>query len=232
MSQIGKLHKVVVCRNFGPDAMSLLKGTPELDLVVWPDDLGCDRAWLMNNIPDATGVIVTLTDKVNTELLNRAGPSLKVVSTMSVGHGIAISIAQNGEWPNYPWAPFAFCGPQLSTTDTSPTRKVGFLGFGRIAQATLARLVPFGITHCLYTSNPTSPTNHQRDAELAEKYRLQAITKMKKTSVLVNVSRGTLVDSDALAKALKEGWIWGAGLDVMEGEPNVTIDHPLVKEPR
>ncbi|KAL4068571.1 hypothetical protein V8B97DRAFT_2024810 [Scleroderma yunnanense] len=290
MSQIGKLHKVVVCRNFGPDAMSLLKGTPELDLVVWPDDLGCDRAWLMNNIPDATGVIVTLTDKVprvltkHIDLRAAAQRGLKVGYTPDVltdavadlslmlalmasrNAGIAISIAQNGEWPNYPWAPFAFCGPQLSTTDTSPTRKVGFLGFGRIAQATLARLVPFGITHCLYTSNPTSPTNHQRDAELAEKYRLQAITKvdldelaresdfifvlapggrdtyhivnenflkqMKKTSVLVNASRGTLVDSDALAKALKEGWIWGAGLDVMEGEPNVTIDHPLVKEPR
>lgn len=56
--------------------------------------------------------------------------------------------------------------------------------------------------------------------------------KMKKSSVLVNASRGTLVDSDALAKALREGWIWGAGLDVVEGEPHVGIDHPLVKEPR
>ncbi len=55
---------------------------------------------------------------------------------------------------------------------------------------------------------------------------------MKKHSVLVNASRGTLVDSDALAKALKEGWIWGAGIDVVEGEPNITLDHPLVKEPR
>jgi glyoxylate/hydroxypyruvate reductase len=58
------------------------------------------------------------------------------------------------------------------------------------------------------------------------------LKKMKKTSILVNASRGTLVDSDALAKALREGWIWAAGLDVVEGEPNVTIDHPLVKEPR
>ena len=55
---------------------------------------------------------------------------------------------------------------------------------------------------------------------------------MKKTSVLVNTARGTLVDSDALAKALKEGWIWGAGLDVVEGEPDVGVEHPLVKEPR
>lgn len=55
---------------------------------------------------------------------------------------------------------------------------------------------------------------------------------MKKTAILVNAARGTLVDTDALVKALKEGWIWGAGLDVIEGEPNITADHPLVKEPR
>ena len=58
------------------------------------------------------------------------------------------------------------------------------------------------------------------------------LKKMKRTSVLVNTSRGILVDSDALAKALREKWIWGAGLDVVEGEPMITIDHPLVKEPR
>ncbi|KIJ63191.1 hypothetical protein HYDPIDRAFT_93062 [Hydnomerulius pinastri MD-312] len=287
--------------------MPLLESRPELELVVWPEDRACDRSWLLENIPGATGVIVMLTDKVNPELLDKAGPSLRVVSTMSVGYehvdlaaaaqrglkvgytpdvltdavadlsvmlalmagrngGIGVSLVQNGEWPNFSWAPFGFCGPQLSTTAASPTRKIGFLGFGRIAQATLARLVPFGITHCLYSSNPSSPPNHQRDTDLAKKYNLKAVSKvnvdelaresdvlfvlapggqgtyhvinegllrkMKKTSILVNASRGTLVDSDALAKALKEGWIWGAGLDVVEGEPNVTIDHPLVKEPR
>lgn len=60
----------------------------------------------------------------------------------------------------------------------------------------------------------------------------ELLKKMKKTCVLVNTARGTVIDSDALAKALKEGWIWGAGLDVVEGEPNVPGDHPLVKEPR
>ena len=58
------------------------------------------------------------------------------------------------------------------------------------------------------------------------------LRKMKKTGVLINPSRGTLVNSYDLAKALKEGWIWGAGLDVVEGEPNIPMDHPLVKEPR
>ena len=53
---------------------------------------------------------------------------------------------------------------------------------------------------------------------------------MKKTAVLVNTSRGTVVDSEALAKALREGWIWGAGLDVVAGEPKIPADHPLINE--
>lgn len=147
-------------------------------------------------------------------------------------------------------------------------RIAGFLGFGRIAQATLARLIPFGFSHCVYSGNPLSPANAhaERDAALAAELKLKSLRKvdvdtvaaesdvvfvlapggvetkdlvneaflkkMKKTAILVNTSRGTLVDSDALAKALREGWIWAAGVDVVTGEPNITADHPLVKEPR
>lgn len=161
---------------------------------------------------------------------------------------------------------FGFCGPQLSPSPFAPTRTVGFIGFGRIAQATLARLVPFGVLRCVFTSSPSSTADPQFEASTAARLRLRELVRvskedlaresdvvvvlapggpkthhivdekflrlMKKDAVLVNTSRGTLVDSDALAKALREKWIWGAGLDVVEGEPNVTADHPLVKEPR
>jgi glyoxylate/hydroxypyruvate reductase len=127
-------------------------------------------------------------------------------------------------------------------------------------------LIPFGFTHCIYSSNPSSPLNLARDEALSKKHNLKSVRrvdldelaresdvlfvlapggasthhlvnetfleKMKKTSVLVNSSRGTLVDSEALAKALRDGQIWAAGVDVVEGEPNITTDHPLVKEPR
>lgn len=58
------------------------------------------------------------------------------------------------------------------------------------------------------------------------------LRKMKRTSVLVNAARGSVVDSDALALALQEGWIWGAGLDVVEGEPDIRPGHPLLAQPR
>ncbi|KAJ7607616.1 hypothetical protein DFH06DRAFT_1347400 [Mycena polygramma] len=53
------------------------------------------------------------------------------------------------------------------------------------------------------------------------------------TNVLVNKGHGAVVDSAALTRALKdEGWIWGAGLDVVEEESRVGAQHPLVQEPR
>ena len=55
---------------------------------------------------------------------------------------------------------------------------------------------------------------------------------MKPSAVLVNAARGGLVDSDALAKALRGRQIFGAGLDVVEGEPSIHKDHPLLQEPR
>jgi glyoxylate reductase len=47
---------------------------------------------------------------------------------------------------------------------------------------------------------------------------------MKETVVLINTSRGPVVNEKALVKALKEGWIWGAGLDVFENEPLIEPD--------
>ncbi len=165
-----------------------------------------------------------------------------------------------------PWAPFLFTGPQLSQVSRSSPRRItaGFLGFGRIAEATLHRLVAFGITDVLFFTR--SQQSGTRSAELLRRYpslnslkqvALEKVAQdsdvvfvltpggsethhlvdeaflrqMKKEAVLVNTSRGTVVDSDALAKALHEKWLWGAGLDVVEGEPKIEADHPLLREP-
>jgi len=51
---------------------------------------------------------------------------------------------------------------------------------------------------------------------------------MKKTAYLINISRGLVVDERALYKALAEGWIVGAGLDVLSVEPP-SPENPLLK---
>lgn len=54
---------------------------------------------------------------------------------------------------------------------------------------------------------------------------------MKKNAVLINTSRGPVVDSGALAEALKAGAIAGACIDVFENEPPVAKEHPLLSAP-
>ena len=48
------------------------------------------------------------------------------------------------------------------------------------------------------------------------------LKKMKKNAIIINTSRGPVIDEKALVKALKEKWIFGAGLDVYEHEPKIS----------
>jgi D-3-phosphoglycerate dehydrogenase len=59
---------------------------------------------------------------------------------------------------------------------------------------------------------PYMPSTHHMISE-------KELAKMQKGSILVNVSRGGLIDEDALVKALESGHLDGAGLDVFEKEP-------------
>ena len=68
---------------------------------------------------------------------------------------------------------------------------------------------------------PSTPaTHHLIDAD--------KIALMKKEAILINTARGTIVDSEALAAALNNNKIAGAGIDVFEMEPPIPVEHPLL----
>jgi len=125
---------------------------------------------------------------------------------------------------------------------------MGILGFGRIGAATAGAARAFGMNVIAHDPDPDrirsagfEPvdlnelfrrsdvlTLHcpltERTRAIVDESRLRL---MKRTAFLINTSRGPVIDEPALARALNEGWIAGAGLDVLSVEPP-PADHPLL----
>src|SRR5205085_10381213 len=122
---------------------------------------------------------------------------------------------------------------------------LGIIGMGRIGQAVARRARGFDMRVLYHNRKPLSTVDERAiGASWTEMEHLLAVSdfvvcmvpyspathhligaaqiaKMKPTAILVNTSRGGVVDDAALAAALKEKRIAGAGLDVFEGEPKV-----------
>ena len=139
------------------------------------------------------------------------------------------------------WEPEYLLGMDL------PGALLGIVGFGRIGQAVARRALCFGMRVAYAQSaRPAAVPDDLRDrvgpmpldrllaeadaislhVPLTEQTRHlideAALRRMKPSSVLVNTARGAVVDEAALVRALREGWIAAAGLDVYEAEPRLT----------
>ncbi len=153
--------------------------------------------------------------------------------------------AREGRWTT--WSPTGWLGADLRD------RTLGIVGFGAIGQAVAERARAFGM-RVLYHSRTRKPEAEHRLAAafvplndlLAQSdvvslhvpltpqtrglINADALRRMKPTAILVNTARGPVVDTEALLRALREGWIRAAALDVTDPEP-LPPEHPLYAQP-
>ncbi len=130
--------------------------------------------------------------------------------------------------------------PSTARLRRMSTLTVGIVGYGRIGRSTAQKLNGFGARVLAYTRSAQAEDGVELVAldELLRKsdavivhIPLNAQTKhlinrerlasMKQGAILINVSRGAVVDTNALIEALQSGHLGGAALDVLENEPNV-----------
>ncbi|MFL5885309.1 MAG: 2-hydroxyacid dehydrogenase [Thermoleophilaceae bacterium] len=141
------------------------------------------------------------------------------------------ALVRAGRWPA--WEPFGFLGHDVHHTT------LGIVGFGRIGRAVARRAAGFGMD-VLHTRDVSLDELLERSDFVSLHVPLSGSTrgligerellKMKPTAILVNTARGPIVDTAALERALKQGWIAAAGLDVTDPEP-LPPDHPLLTAP-
>jgi lactate dehydrogenase-like 2-hydroxyacid dehydrogenase len=242
---------------------------------------------LLRRVAGIDGLLSLLTDRVDDELLDAAGPQLKVVSNFAVGfdnidlaactrRGIpagntpgvltettadlafallmaaarripeSVDYVRAGRWKT--WGPMLLMGVDVHGAT------LGIVGFGRIGREMARRGRGFGMRIVYHDVHPATP---EEEAELGasrvemdellrtsdfislhvnltdETHHLidaDALGAMKPNAVLVNTSRGPVVDPAALEIALRTGQIFAAGLDVTEPEP-LPVEHPLVGLP-
>jgi len=194
-----------------------------------------------NNIDVAAarrrGVVVTNTPDVLTETTADFTWALLLAVARRVVE--ADHYARSGQWQAWKW--------DLLWGHDVHGKTLGILGFGRIGRAVARRALGFGMRVLYHDAVRADAAVEQelratftdretllRESDfvtlhtplLPETRHLideRALRTMKRTAILINAARGPIVDEAALVRALTEGWIAGAGLDVFEEEPKI---HP------
>jgi len=258
------------------------------DAEIWEGETPPPRQVLLGKVRGIDGLLALLTDRIDAELMDTAGPQLKVISNYAVGYnnidveaatarGIAVGntpgvltdttadmaftllmaaarrvvegadYVRAGKWRT--WGPTLLLGHDIHHAT------IGIIGFGRIGRTVARRARGFEMEILFYdplvsADDPEAQALGARAVDLDtllaqsdfvtvhvplmdETYHLigtEALHKMQSTAILINTSRGPVVDPEALHQALKEGEIAYAALDVTEPEP-IDMDSPLLSLP-
>ena len=268
-------EKVLVTREVPASGLRVLESFDVTVLHERPPE----RDELLDAVRDASGILSTATEKVDGEVMDAAGESLKVVANMAVGYdnvdveeaaerGVLVTntpgvldettadvafmlllaaarrlgegerLLRAGRWEW--WGPKQLLGQDVWG------KKLGIIGFGRIGQSVARRAKGFGMEILYHNRSRNPEVEKELDARYLELDELletadfisihtpltgetrhligaEEFEKMKPEAILVNTSRGPVVDEAALADALENRRIFAAGLDVYEAEPDV---HP------
>ena len=185
---------------------------------------------------DERGIVVTNTPDVLDETTADTAFMLVLAAARRLGEGERI--VRSGRWEA--WGPKMLIGPDVWG------KKLGIVGFGRIGQALARRARGFDMEILYSGRSRREDAEKEFDARYLELDELLEecdflslhtpltedtmhligageLEKMKPEAVLVNTSRGPVVDEAALAEALAERRIFAAGLDVYENEPEVHL---------
>jgi glyoxylate reductase len=272
-------EKVLVTREIPEAGLRPLEGFDVTVLFERPPE----RGELLEAVRGANGVLPTVTEKMDAEVMDTAGEDLKVIANMAVGYdnvdveaakerGIVVTntpevltettadtafllllaaarrlgeaerLVRSGGWDA--WGPKQLLGPDVWG------KRLGLVGLGRIGQAVAHRSSGFQMEVLYYDQYRNESVEEELGARYLELDDLlresdfvsihtpltpetrhliseRELDIMKPTSVLVNASRGPVVDEAALAEALENKRIFAAGLDVYEEEPEV---HPKLLE--
>ena len=132
-------------------------------------------------------------------------------------------------------------------------KTLGIAGFGNIARMVVQKLAPWNIkvlgydpfiSESVFKSHGVEKTSFEQllnesdfvsahvphTVETFHMFSYERFKQMKRGAIFINTARGPLVDEDGLYRALQEGWLAGAALDVMEKEPP-DPGHPLLSLP-
>ncbi len=215
------------------DADLIAKAGPQLKLIA---NFGVGVDHINLKAARARGIIVTNTPGVLTE--DTADMTMALILSVPRRLGEGEKLIRQGQWSG--WRPNGMLGHRVNA------KRLGIVGMGRIGRAVAARAKGFGI-NTLYHNRHRLPEGVE--AELNATYApdldsliasadiisincphtsethglidARRIALIKPDAYLINTARGEIVDEDALIKALQNGEIGGAGLDVYTHEPDV-----------
>jgi len=230
----------LVCLLTDTVSRSLLRGMGKLEFVA-SVSVGVDHI----DVPAATerGIPVGNTPGVLVDATADLAFALLLAAARRVAEGDRF--IREGRWrEENRWSPDFFLGRDVSGAT------LGIVGLGAIGQAVARRAAAFGMQVVGWTPSGREVPGVESaslEALLARSDFVSVhlaltegtrdlldgpkIAAMKPGAVLVNTARGGIVNEEALLRALHDGQLFAAGLDVFEREP-VASDHPLLAHPR